>query len=383
MLLGEKATIAEPLLNGSVLGQDTVMAVKYLGKLYWFWGDTLRAKYPLGHFGTAGAVSELPERGGLDPSVGINLKYFTGDDGFSRPLIKLEGQGPIWIPGTLSIADPTGRERLVTHYMRMKNLGETLEHGIAVFNDGAERFDKLVEFDLKDKAHRPQSHPVRVRDAEGDYFYFPAPYANVRVKAEWASLTNQASYEAFTCVTGNGASKTADAKVARDGKGQAVYAWRKGVEPLSSKEERELVNANQLSAKEAHFQTVDVDSGKAVDLQTGSAFWNEFRKRWVMIAQQSGGTSFMGEIWFAEAESITGPWPLARKIVSHQRYTFYNPTQHPFFDQEGGRVIYFEGTYTEQFSGNPVATPRYDYNQIMYRLDLGDPRLGLPIKGKQ
>ena len=39
------------------------------------------------------------------------------------------------------------------------------------------------------------------------------------------------------------------------------------------------------------------------------------------------------------------------------------------------RLVYFEGTYVTTFSGNPVATPRYDYNQIMYRLDLADPRL--------
>ena len=48
---------------------------------------------------------------------------------------------------------------------------------------------------------------------------------------------------------------------------------------------------------------------------------------------------------------------------------------HDFLDQAGGRVIYFEGTYTNQFSGNPAFTPRYDYNQILYRLDLADPRL--------
>ena len=48
------------------------------------------------------------------------------------------------------------------------------------------------------------------------------------------------------------------------------------------------------------------------------------------------------------------------------------------FDQEGGRIIYFEGTYTNSFSGNPFKTPRYDYNQMMYRLDLADPRLALP-----
>jgi hypothetical protein len=40
-------------------------------------------------------------------------------------------------------------------------------------------------------------------------------------------------------------------------------------------------------------------------------------------------------------------------------------------------VIYFEGTYNELISGAKQATPRYDYNQIMYRLDLDDPRLKL------
>lgn len=54
---------------------------------------------------------------------------------------------------------------------------------------------------------------------------------------------------------------------------------------------------------------------------------------------------------------------------------FYNPVHHPVFDQEGGRLIYLEGTYANTFSGNPDATPRYDYNQIMYRLALDDPKL--------
>ncbi|MBI3875293.1 MAG: hypothetical protein HY300_04915, partial [Verrucomicrobia bacterium] len=89
MLLGGRAPIVEPLLNAQVAGQDTVMSAPYRGKIYWFWGDTLRPKYPLGHFGTAGATSELPGHGGLDPAAGVDLKYFTGTDGFSRPVIKL------------------------------------------------------------------------------------------------------------------------------------------------------------------------------------------------------------------------------------------------------------------------------------------------------
>ena len=111
----------------------------------------------------------------------------------------------------------------------------------------------------------------------------------------------------------------------------------------------------------------------------GSVYWNEYRKRWVMIAVESAGTSFLGEVWFAESDTPLGPWVYARKVVTHDRYSFYNPKQHPMLDKGGGRTLFFEGTYTRTFSGNPDATPRYDYNQIMYRLNLDDARLNLPV----
>ena len=90
---------------------------------------------------------------------------------------------------------------------------------------------------------------------------------------------------------------------------------------------------------------------------------------------QSFGTSFLGEVWFSEAPTPEGPWENAVKVATHNRgstgdYSFYNPTSHPFFDQQNGRFIYFEGTYAETFSGNSNPTPLYDYNQMMYRLDL-------------
>ena len=107
----------------------------------------------------------------------------------------------------------------------------------------------------------------------------------------------------------------------------------------------------------------------------GSVYWNDYRQRWIMIGLEAFGTSVLGEIWYAEAEQFVGPWTNARKIVTHEKYSFYNPKQHPMFDQEGGRVIFFEGTYTNMFSGNDDQTPRYNYNQIMYKLDLSDPRL--------
>ena len=42
---------------------------------------------------------------------------------------------------------------------------------------------------------------------------------------------------------------------------------------------------------------------------------------------------------------------------------------------DGSPILIFEGTYTMQFANHPAPTPRYDYNQILYRLDLDDPRL--------
>ncbi len=121
-------------------------------------------------------------------------------------------------------------------------------------------------------------------------------------------------------------------------------------------------------------------TGKTVLAHGGSVYWNAYRGRWVMIVvESSGSTSFLGEIWYAEADTPLGPWVYARKIVTHDKYSFYNPKQHPMFDQDGGRIIFFEGTYTTTFSGNPDPTPRYDYNQVMYRLDLSDGRLALPV----
>lgn len=83
----------------------------------------------------------------------------------------------------------------------------------------------------------------------------------------------------------------------------------------------------------------------------------------------------LGHVWYAEAKNIEGPWGKAIRVAEHPNYSFYNPTHHAFLDQEGGRLIYFEGTYSTMFSGNDNPLPRYDYNQLMYRLDLEDSRL--------
>ena len=84
VLLGLNAPIQEPLIDGLVMGQDSVQTIEYNNKLHWFWGDTDRPAYPLGNFRVTGATSSMPQNGGLDPDVGVNLNYFTKDDGFVK-----------------------------------------------------------------------------------------------------------------------------------------------------------------------------------------------------------------------------------------------------------------------------------------------------------
>ena len=378
MLVGRKVPIEQPLINAQVLGQDSVFATIYNGKVRWFWGDTNRVAYPLGLFAVAGATSELPSKGGLDPAVGVNLKYFTGDDGFARKMAPLfDKPHPLWIDGLVTLKDDAGRERMVAHYSLMKSLGERIGRGLVVYNDQTDTFEKLKEFDVNIPIG-PAGQTLRVSDGGQDYFYFCAPYPSIRVKANWKSIQDSAQYEGFTPLTQGAKYEKDSPKLERDAAGKLVWAWKKNTPPVTPAQQIELVKAGLMKREESPQRLQDADGGEPVQLHGGSTHWNDYRKRYVMIAQQGNGTSNLGEIWYAEASKPEGPWVHARKIVTHEKMDFYNPTQHPFFDQDGGRVIYFEGTYTNTFSGHPTPTPRYEYNQIMYRLDLSDPRLKMP-----
>jgi hypothetical protein len=393
VLVGRPAPIKHPLLNGQVLGQDSVHATPYRGKLFWIWGDTNRLSYPLGNFAVSGATSELPGRGGLDPSVGVDLEYFVDESGFSRPMIPsdaIPGPGPKWLGGLTTVRDETGIERLVAKYVRVKSLGETLERGLVVFNDETQSFERLVEFDLDAplyldghpfRVSAPLSAPGRGAGGEGsaEYLYcgYSPPYA-VRVRADMKHIADPAAHEGFTCLVAGTRYNKAKTELDRGPDGRLIYAWKRNTPPLSYEQQQELIAAGKMKRDEAWLQFEDIETGKPIKPHAGSVCWNDYRKRWVMIVEEAGGTSLLGEVWYAEADTPVGPWVYARKIVTHDKYSFYNPTQHPFFDQDGGRLIYFDGTYSDLFSGSPDKTPRYDYNQIMYRLALDDSRLAVP-----
>lgn len=376
VLLGRKAPLAEPAINALVFGCDSVSTVEHRGRLFWLWGDTNRPAYPLGNFHTTCATSAIPGKGGLDQEVGVDLKYFENKDGFTKEMSRFSEKGPTWLDSLIVLNDQTGSDRLYSAYANVNTKMETQERGLCIYNDEKEVFEKLVEFPLKAPV-LPGGHPFRHTLDGVEYIYFAHSLPLKRVKATAAALAEPQEYEAFTCLTPG--SRVEDAKIDRNADGRIRYAWKRNTPALAPQEERKLVEAGKLQPQEALIQLQDADTGKPMLAHAGSVYWNEFRKRWIYIVCEFYGTSVLGETWYTEADTPLGPWVYARKIVTHDTYSFYNPKQHPNFAKQNGRILFFEGTYTHTFSGNTVQTPRYDYNQIMYKLDLADSRLVLPV----
>jgi hypothetical protein len=367
--------LREPVLNGQVLGCDSVQTVVYHGRIYWFWGDTNWPSYPLGSFKMTGATSLLPEDGGLDPEKGVDFDYFLAENGFVKKTVPWPGTGPTWVSGPIVLGDGE-EQRLFAHYQDIEGGGASFKasaQGLAEFNDDAKEFRKVAEFAM-DGPFPHGAHPVLHEEGGMRHIYFCDPFPLVRVEATAEALADLSRYEAHTCLKGG--TRLADGQLDRDSTGHVKWSWKRNTDPVRPQDQEQLVKRKELDRDEAILTLRDAESEDIVVAHRGSVAYNAFRKRWIMIFGQIFGTSSLGEIWYAESGALTGPWSRARKIVSHDRYTFYNPRHHPMLDAEGGRIIYFEGTYTAAFSGNDDKTPRYDYNQIMYRLDLADPRLG-------
>jgi hypothetical protein len=375
VLTGQPAPLRRPVLDGLVMGSDSVLNAVYRGKLWWFWGDTNRPAYPLGNFHTPGATSALPADGGLDPETGIDLDYLVDDKGFARPTAPLPGEGPTWLGGLVVLRDAKNEEHLFAVYAKVRNQLNIYERGLVEFDGDKQQFHKVVTFEAKAPLFL-EGHPFRHRIGAVDYLYFGTPYPLIRVRADAEDLRHPERYEAFTCLKEG--SSLDQAEVERDGD-RPRYAWKKNTPVVGPAEQAKLNRKGKLTAEEALLVLRDIETGKPVSAHSGSVYWNEYRRRWVMIAVESFGTSALGEVWYAEADTPLGPWVYARKVVTHDRYSFYNPKQHPMFDKDKGRVIFFEGTYTVTFSGNTEPTPRYEYNQILYKLDLADARLALPV----
>lgn len=331
-LLAESQKLGQELdwPESGVVGTDSVQNAVYRGKLFWAWGDTSLAKYPLGLFHMTGATTALQPLASFEPPVKLRLDYFRDAAGAPRVICEMPGDGPTWLSGMVSLRDQSGEEWLVGTYEKIRGHLEAYESGQAVWDQATQAyrpFRTLWKKTGKDEKlpDATRGHPTLWKDEAGrEWVLYGNPFPNLR---------HPASFEAW----------------------QDSSTWEKLTPPLNLRAAR---------------------SGEKVKPHTGSIAWNAWRKRWVVVFMQQGGKpSEFGELWYAEAASPLGPWGPTVKILSHDNYTFYNPKIQPTFTPDDSPVLLFEGTYTQEFSTNPERTPRYNYNQVLYRLDLDDPAL--------
>ena len=316
--------------ESGILGSDSVQNAVHRGKLFWAWGDTVVPQYPLGIFDMTSATTAVQPLASFEPPLRLKFDYFADAKGAPRAVAKMPGEGPTWVTGYVDLPDKTGTPHLVGTYRKIRNHLETYESGLCAWNEGTSAFERVRVFWRKSDAQpeqppAPDGHPVFWKDSAGqEWVLFGNPLPVLRCPATFEAWQDSATWE-------------------------------------------------MLKPQESLRGAID---GKPVQPHSGSIAWNALRKRWVTVFMQAlGKPSVFGEIWYAEADSPTGPWGSAVKILTHDNYTFYNPRLHPEFTAADSPILIFEGTYTAEFADRPPPTPRYNYNQILYRLDLDDPAL--------
>ncbi len=316
--------------ESGVLGCDSVQNAVYKGRLFWVWGDTTLARYPLGIFNATCAATAVQPLQSFVPPLRVQFHYFTGRQGHPRGIANVPGSGPTWLSALVTLPDKSGKTHLAGSYVKITPPLEAYQRGLVVWDDKDKMFERFRVLWNKSDAHpkappMPDGHPAFWRDANGKrWVLFGNPFPTLRCPA---------TFEAW----------------------QDTNSWQ------ILKPQATLRAANRQATVRPH---------------SGSIAWDPWRKRWVTVfTEKFGKPSAFGEVWYAEADSPTGPWGPALKVLSHQHYTFYNPELHPEFTPPESPLLFFEGTYSITFSDGHRPTPRYDYNQMLYRLDLDDPAL--------
>ncbi|MES2935390.1 MAG: hypothetical protein V4805_18105 [Pseudomonadota bacterium] len=372
LLLGLTIPIKEGALNGQVLGQDSVISTVYKSKVFWTWGDTDNLSYPLGSFTTPAGTSDLPASGGLDPDAGVNFTYLGNPNGFvsgSVPGIAPTGN-PTWVGAMVAVPDAAGNERLFASFAKPDSDFSALAKGLIKFDDASQTFKSVLSYPLGSDGVPGGGQAFKFANPTRQYAYFGS---GLRIPSTAEAMVDPNQYEIFSPFLDGGAHQL-------DRSGNVLqYKWRKAATGLTLVDAA-IQNAGLDSGQALNGHLHNIANGSGIGFASGSITWNEYRGRFVQIGQQKyGNPSVFGEIWYAEADTPMGPWVNARKVVSHNDYTFYNPYTHPYLSQDKGRTMYFEASYTAQFSGASRKTPRYDYNQIMYRISVDDLNLLLPV----
>jgi hypothetical protein len=316
--------------ESGIVGCDSVQSAVHRGRRYWLWGDTSLLAYPLGIFHASSATTPLQPLASPVPPLRVPFDYFTDQQGRPRGVARMPGDGPTWLSGYVSLPDRDGRPRLVASYAKITPPLDAWQWGLCAWNDKRRAFEPLrVIWTRSDATPRPpplpQGHAVLWQDDTArSWVLFGNPLPTLRCPSTFEAWQDPAQWEVL--------SPPATLPAAED--------------------------------------------GEKIKPHSGSVAWHAGRRRWVtVLLEWLGKPSAFGELWYAEAAAPIGPWGPAVKILSHQNYTCYNPRVHADLTPPEAPLLLFEGTYTAQFADHPPPTPRYDYNQVLYRLDLDDPRL--------
>ena len=243
-IFGESQKLGRELdwQESGVFGTDSVQTAVHRGKLFWAWGDTNLAHYPLGIFDMTSATTPVQPLVSFEPPLRLKLDYFRDEKGVPRGVAKIPGVGPTWLTGyvisrlamgTLDWSQVIGRSRLACASMR-----RACACGMM-----SERSSSCLKFCGRRRTNKANRHRARMAMRRSGKI----------MRKEWVLFGNPLPH--MRC-------------------------------PASFEKWREPSTWETLEPQKEFVSAAD---GQPVRPHTGSIAWNPFRKRWVTVFMESFG----------------------------------------------------------------------------------------------
>ncbi len=345
VLLGGTPPVENPVLNGKVMGHEDVMVLPTSGRSLYVYNSTNRPGHPIGLQEVAGALATPL----ADPSEGVDLEYLVDPStGLPRPMAPTPHEGRTTLGGA-AVVDDGGVDRTIAFYTNTDAAGVVTERGVMVLDQALATF----VIDTPWLSTRPAVGINLPLSRHGyayveEYMRFPATLAAAREPfRNWELLSPLLP----------------DGSIDRWPDGDERWDWR----PMLDGESPGEIGGDTL---------VDLVTSAEIEPHDGTVAWSPWRHRWQRIYTETGGTSLFGEMWYAEADTPYGPWMFTTKVATSTAQSSYRPFLHPELSGDGRKVL-FEATFSSRLTTS-TPTPRYDFNQLMYQVDLEDARMVLP-----
>ena len=399
LLAGIETPLADVTHAANVAGQDSTQVAVYKERAMYIFGDTLLRFDPFGVFSSTGASTTLD----VNASSFLELEYFSSDNGTSPAQMVPVDDWFTWVQAFATLNPGTESESLLGFWATHDGDSmDTTAYGSMAWDEEAGYFQLLLNFTasaqtqyctnpncsyvLWEGAHSlvatASGEPCNASDP-GAFVYLACPTPLVRFPARAEAFQSFDLWESYTPLKEGETLAQTDPQLERDtDTGDLVYGWKLGTGALGPDDETSFIDRGLMTRAESMFwdATVDAKTGATLTLSGGDIQWSDHRQRWVYISQRND--DWEGEVWYAEAATLVGPYDRAVKVISHDddddtcehdlgSYTFYNVVQLPFAAE--GSAIYVSGTFdaaTDMENSARANVPRYDYNNILYRLDL-------------